>query len=91
MIRLIELFENNEFVTLTVIVNGVAIWGRARLDEEAEALVFAYADMFLPSGMVTRSQETIVLLAKIDAWHGKLFQLYTVEGKRVRLADITLT
>jgi hypothetical protein len=90
MLRLIEKFEKQEFITLTIVVGGVAIWGRARLDEEAEALVFAYAKMFLPSGMVTQSQETVVPLNRIDAWHGNAFQLYTVEGKRVVLKDIVL-
>jgi hypothetical protein len=90
MLRLIEQFEKADFITMTVVVGGVAIWGRARLDEEAESLVFAYAKMFLPSGMVTASMETVVPLARIDAWHGAAFQLYTVEGKRVVLADIVL-
>lgn len=87
MLRLIERFEKEQFITLTVIVGGVAIWGRAKLDELAETLVFTQATIFLPSGMVTRSEDTVVPLDKIDAWHGKAFQVYTTAGKRV---DVTL-
>jgi hypothetical protein len=88
MLRLIERFEKEQFITLTVIVGGVAIWGRAKLDELAETLVFTTATMFLPSGMVTRSDDAVVPLDKIDAWHGNAFQVFSPMGKRV---DITLT
>jgi hypothetical protein len=87
MLRLIERFEKEQFITLTVILGGVAIWGRAKLDEVAETLVYTEATMFLPSGMVSRSEDVVVPLDKIDAWHGKAFQVFTAAGKRI---DVTL-
>jgi len=42
--------EIRSWVAIDIVVGRVAIWGRARLDADAEALVCAYAMMFMPSG-----------------------------------------
>ncbi len=40
--------------------------------------------------MITKSQEVTVPLGRIDTCHGKAFQVYTIEGRRVQIADVVL-
>lgn len=84
MLRLIELFETGSWHDLTVITGGTVTCGRATIDEEAEALVFAAATVLVHGTLITHPRQVFVPLVEIDVWYVGSFELSYVGDPKAK-------